>query len=81
MDTFVQHRNSTVIVLSPKTHCPIMIRANEEGASFSEEVCRCDVVHLKKIHHPGTCNNTKKCPVREELASLNQKVTCEHGLL
>lgn len=81
MGTFAQHRDDTVIIPSLTTHCPIMIRVNQEGATFSEEVCRCDVVHLKPEHHPGRCSSRVNCPVREKLAEQNLKVTCVYGLL
>lgn len=82
MVTFVlRHGTTTLTIPSLRTHCPIMIRANIEGVSYAKEICRCDVTHLKKELHPGRCSSNGKCPVREKLSALDQKVTCEYGLL
>lgn len=82
MINFVLHGHSPKgIKLSLRTHCPIMIRRHSENPGDSEEICRCDVVELKKEVHGGRCRSDLDCQVRKHFTDLHQKVTSKHEIL
>jgi hypothetical protein len=62
--------------ISLQTHCPAMVRANVAGATYKEEICRCDVVRLKKEIHPARCSSIS-CPVQLHINATGQTIENE----
>lgn len=59
-----------------------MIRAHVEGHHFSEQVCRCDVVPIKREMGVNRCKSTESgCPARAYLTSMKEEVRGKHELL
>lgn len=81
MVNFVLRRGSPSIKRSLTTHCPIMMRHHVMGHQFAEDVCRCDVVWIKKEIGQGRCRSNDECPARKYLASIEQHVEGNYELL
>lgn len=81
MVNFVLRKGSQSIKRSLRTHCPIMIRHHVKGQHFDEDVCRCDVVSVKKEIEQGRCRSNNECPARKHLISIEQEVEGNYELL